>query len=144
MLIKSHKAHIIFPSHSDALKALPKLHGHTYKGSILSCVLKKRLEKLSAKGEGKAPSHAGRLIIRNLSWDVSRNTLFILGKSLKKNTTDHSPRSPQSFPPVWSYSLHRSPYASLQTSSVIRSYQTPAPSACPWLRICLVPSPTRS
>lgn len=73
------KAQIIFPTHGDALKALPKLHGHTYKGCILSCVLKKRLEKLSAKGEGKAPSHAGRLIIRNLSWDVSRGTLSFSG-----------------------------------------------------------------
>ncbi|WVF70433.1 hypothetical protein IAT40_005223 [Kwoniella sp. CBS 6097] len=64
-------ANIVFPSHGDALKALPKLHGHTYKGVILSCVLKKRLEKLSAKGEGKSPSHAGRLIIRNLAWDTT-------------------------------------------------------------------------
>jgi hypothetical protein len=53
------------------VKAAPKLHGHTYKGALLSCVLKKRLEKLSAKGDGKAPSHAGRLIVRNLPWDVS-------------------------------------------------------------------------
>lgn len=64
-------AHLLFPSHSDAVKAAPKLHGHTYKGALLSCVLKKRLEKLSAKGDGKAPSHAGRLIVRNLPWDVS-------------------------------------------------------------------------
>ncbi|WVQ97481.1 hypothetical protein IAU59_004595 [Kwoniella sp. CBS 9459] len=64
-------ANVVFPSHGDALKALPKLHGHTYKGAILSCVLKKRLEKLSAKGEGKSPSHAGRLIIRNLTWDTT-------------------------------------------------------------------------
>ncbi|KAK8846604.1 hypothetical protein IAR55_005690 [Kwoniella newhampshirensis] len=64
-------ANIIFPSHGDALKALPKLHGHTYKGALLSCVLKKRLEKLSAKGQGKNPSHAGRLIVRNLSWDTT-------------------------------------------------------------------------
>ncbi|WWD21915.1 hypothetical protein CI109_106403 [Kwoniella shandongensis] len=64
-------ANIIFPSHGDAQKALPKLHGHTYKGALLSCVLKKRLEKLSAKGQGKNPSHAGRLIVRNLSWDTT-------------------------------------------------------------------------
>ena len=57
-------AYLVFPSHGDALKAIPKLHGHTYKGSLLSCVLKKRLEKLSSK------SHAGRLIVRNLAWDV--------------------------------------------------------------------------
>ncbi|WWC67499.1 uncharacterized protein I206_101407 [Kwoniella pini CBS 10737] len=64
-------ANIIFPSHGQALKALPKLHGHTYKGALLSCVLKKRLEKLSARGEGKNQSHAGRLIIRNLAWDTT-------------------------------------------------------------------------
>ncbi|RXK42197.1 hypothetical protein M231_00555 [Tremella mesenterica] len=62
-------AHLVFPSHADALKAIPKLHGHTYKGSILSCVLKKRLEKL-----GKT-SHAGRLIVRNLSWDTTEQDL---------------------------------------------------------------------
>ena len=65
-------AYLVFPSHAEAFKALPKLHGHTYKGSLLSCVLKKRLEKLTtATADGKAPSHAGRLIVRNLSWDVS-------------------------------------------------------------------------
>ncbi|WWD08119.1 hypothetical protein V865_006230 [Kwoniella europaea PYCC6329] len=68
---KEDTANIIFPSHGEALKALPKLHGHTYKGSLLSCVLKKRLEKLSARGEGKSQSHAGRLIIRNLAWDTT-------------------------------------------------------------------------
>jgi nucleolar protein 4 len=68
-------AHIIFPSHNEALQSLGKLHGHTYKGLVMSCVLKKRLEKLTAGGEGKSPSHAGRLIIRNLSWDVSVSDL---------------------------------------------------------------------
>ncbi|KAL1408493.1 RNA recognition motif-containing protein [Vanrija albida] len=68
-------ANIIFPSHGDALKALPKLHGHTYKGAILSCVLKKRLDKLSTKGEGRAASHAGRLIVRNLAWDTTEADL---------------------------------------------------------------------
>ncbi|WVQ83912.1 hypothetical protein IAT38_006056 [Cryptococcus sp. DSM 104549] len=67
-------AAIIFPTHGEALKALPKLHGHTYKGAMLSCVLKKRLEKMSSKGEGKV-SHAGRLIIRNLSWDTTVHDL---------------------------------------------------------------------
>nr|XP_019047635.1 nucleolar protein 4 [Kwoniella bestiolae CBS 10118]OCF26565.1 nucleolar protein 4 [Kwoniella bestiolae CBS 10118] len=68
-------ANIVFVSHGEALKALPKLHGHTYKGSLLSCVLKKRLEKLSARGEGKSQSHAGRLIIRNLAWDTTIHDL---------------------------------------------------------------------
>lgn len=68
-------AHIVFPTHGDALNGLPKLHGHTYKGAIMSAVLKKRLEKLSAKGEGRAPSHAGRLIVRNLAWDTTEADL---------------------------------------------------------------------
>ncbi|WVO24909.1 uncharacterized protein IAS62_006289 [Cryptococcus decagattii] len=92
-------AQIIFPTHGDALKALPKLHGHTYKGCILSCVLKKRLEKLSAKGEGKAPSHAGRLIIRNLSWDT---TVQDLRKAFLPYGPIHSidlPTLPSKLPP---------------------------------------------
>ena len=62
-------AHLIFPSHGDALKGLPKLQGHTYKGAVISAVLKKRMDKMDASG--KAASHAGRLIVRNLPWDVS-------------------------------------------------------------------------
>lgn len=52
------------------MRAIPKLHGHTYKGAIMTAVLKKRLETLTS-GSSKAPSHAGRLIIRNLAWNVS-------------------------------------------------------------------------
>jgi nucleolar protein 4 len=59
-------AHLIFPTHNDAQQSISKLHGHTYKGAVISAVLKKRLEKLST-----AASHAGRLIVRNLAWDVS-------------------------------------------------------------------------
>lgn len=61
-------AHLVFPTHNEAFQAIAKLHGHTYKGAVISCVLKKRLEKLG--GAGGAASHAGRLIVRNLSWDV--------------------------------------------------------------------------
>lgn len=68
-------AHIVFPTHTDAVKGIPKLHGHTYKGSLLSAVLKKRLAILSSKGEGKAPSHAGRLIVRNLAWETTEADL---------------------------------------------------------------------
>lgn len=74
-------AHLVFSSHGEALKSLPKLHGHTYKGAILSCVLKKRLDKLvTTGGEGKTPSHAGRLIVRNLAWDVSLSLLDLLNQ----------------------------------------------------------------
>lgn len=68
-------ANIIFPTHGDAIKGIPKLHGHTYKGALLSCVLKKRLDKLSSRGEGRAQSHAGRLIVRNLAWETTEADL---------------------------------------------------------------------
>lgn len=62
-------AHLVFPTAGDAFRGLLKLHGHTYKGAVLSAVLKKRADRIGASGKG--PSHAGRLIIRNLPWDVS-------------------------------------------------------------------------
>ncbi|BEJ17234.1 hypothetical protein CspHIS471_0606350 [Cutaneotrichosporon sp. HIS471] len=68
-------AHLVFPTHGEAVKCIPKLHGHTYKGALLSAVLKKRLAVLSSKGEGKAPSHAGRLIVRNLAWETTEADL---------------------------------------------------------------------
>lgn len=76
------KAHLVLGSHNDAVKAAPKLHGHTYKGNLLSCVLKKRLERLGAGSSGgaggatdKGASHAGRLIVRNLPWDTTEADL---------------------------------------------------------------------
>lgn len=68
-------AHLVFPTHGEAVKGIPKLHGHTYKGALLSAVLKKRLSVLSSKGEGRAPSHAGRLIVRNLAWETTEADL---------------------------------------------------------------------
>jgi nucleolar protein 4 len=65
-------AHLVFPSHGEAVKGIGKLHGHTYKEKIVSAVLKKRAEKLGmGQGAGKGISHAGRLIVRNLAWNVS-------------------------------------------------------------------------
>lgn len=61
-------AHLVFPTHGEAVKGIPKLNGHTYKESILSAVLKKRMERTGATGKGI--SHAGRLIVRNLAWNV--------------------------------------------------------------------------
>lgn len=63
-------AHVVFESHEKAMKAAEKLHSHVYKGALLSCVLKKRLEQAAGKADGKG-SRAGRLIIRNLAWNVS-------------------------------------------------------------------------
>jgi nucleolar protein 4 len=65
-------AHLVFPSHGEAIKGIGKLHGHTYKEKIVSAVLKKRVEKLGiGQAAGKGVSHAGRLIVRNLAWNVS-------------------------------------------------------------------------
>lgn len=64
-------AHVLFESHDKATKAADKLHSHIYKGALLSCVLKKRLEQAAGKADGKGGSRAGRLIIRNLAWNVS-------------------------------------------------------------------------
>lgn len=68
-------AYVVFPTHGDAIQGIPKLHGHTYKGALMSCVLKKRLDKLSTRGEGRAQSHAGRLIVRNLAWETTEADL---------------------------------------------------------------------
>lgn len=52
---------------------MSKFHAHTYKDHLLSCVLKKRADKLEAAGkDGSAVSKGSRLIVRNLPWDVSR------------------------------------------------------------------------
>lgn len=69
-------AHLVFPSHGEAVKGIGKLHGHTYKEKIVSAVLKKRVEKLGmGQAAGKGVSHAGRLIVRNLAWHVSFSQL---------------------------------------------------------------------
>ena len=69
-------AHAIFKTPALASAALAKLHSHLYKGTILSVVLKKRSDSL-IKGDpahpasdAPKPSRGGRLIIRNLPWNV--------------------------------------------------------------------------
>ncbi|ORX36146.1 hypothetical protein BD324DRAFT_630367 [Kockovaella imperatae] len=64
-------AYVLMPTLGEALKAVPKLHGHTYKGAVLSCVLKRKLDKAGTTKDGKGASHAGRLIVRNLAWDTT-------------------------------------------------------------------------
>ncbi|KAJ9091072.1 hypothetical protein QFC20_007747 [Naganishia adeliensis] len=71
-------AHVLFESHDKATKAADKLHSHIYKGALLSCVLKKRLEQAAGKADGKGGSRAGRLIIRNLAWNVTEQDLRTL------------------------------------------------------------------
>ncbi|KAF7760443.1 hypothetical protein Agabi119p4_11119 [Agaricus bisporus var. burnettii] len=81
-------AHALFSTPSAANNAVTKLHAHVFKGSLLSVALKKRLENLSkAANPAKskltdtkttttlAPSHASRLIVRNLPFDITEQDL---------------------------------------------------------------------
>ncbi|KZO97711.1 hypothetical protein CALVIDRAFT_512877 [Calocera viscosa TUFC12733] len=84
-------AHVIYDTPSHALAAVSALHAHTFKGSLLSVVLKKRLDaslRLPATatsgtdgvegtaGGGKAaPNRAGRLIVRNLPFHITPQEL---------------------------------------------------------------------
>lgn len=87
-------AHLIFPSHGEAIKGIGKLHGHTYKEKIVSAVLKKRVEKLGmGQAAGKGVSHAGRLIVRNLAWNVSYKQTEIVDSKLTIQTTEQDLRA---------------------------------------------------
>ncbi|KDR79246.1 hypothetical protein GALMADRAFT_243166 [Galerina marginata CBS 339.88] len=88
-------AHVLFNTSTSAYDAVNKLHAHVYKGCLLSVTLKKRLDTLSkpltnpkhAKGtsdpatadpKGKAvaaPSHASRLIVRNIPFNATEQDL---------------------------------------------------------------------
>lgn len=82
------QAHVFFSTPSAANNAVNKLHAHVFKGSLLSVALKKRLENLSkAANPAKSkptdnkstthlvPSHASRLIVRNLPFDIMEQDL---------------------------------------------------------------------
>jgi len=74
--LKLRTAHAIFSTPALALDAVNKLHAHVFKGSLLSVTLKKRIEALSSqKAPTKAPSHANRLIIRNLPFTTTEQDL---------------------------------------------------------------------
>lgn len=62
------KAEVLFSTAAAAQDAISKLHAHIFKGSLMTLVLKKRLDILAKSG--KALSKASRLIIRNLPWNV--------------------------------------------------------------------------
>ncbi|PFH48806.1 hypothetical protein AMATHDRAFT_5445 [Amanita thiersii Skay4041] len=84
-------AHAIFSTPSTAQDAVNKLHAHVFKGSLLSVSLKKRLDTLaprkptnvttSAKNKTPqpsvhtTPSHANRLIVRNLPFNATEQDL---------------------------------------------------------------------
>ena len=78
-------AQILFLTPAQAASAVSKLHAHVYKGSHLSVTLKKRLDNLSKppnaleKGgksfNAPAPSHASRLIVRNIPFNATEQDL---------------------------------------------------------------------
>lgn len=98
-------AHVLFTTPAYASDTVTKLHAHVYKGALLSVTLKKRLDTLSkpttipktsksknlennaesaaiptADAKGKAPvvvapSHASRLIVRNLPFNATEQDL---------------------------------------------------------------------
>lgn len=83
-------AHVLFTTSSLACDAVDKLHAHVYKGCLLSVTLKKRLDTLSnpvrivkpskddhdPKGKSiAAPSHASRLIVRNIPFNATEQDL---------------------------------------------------------------------
>jgi nucleolar protein 4 len=73
-LIIFHIAHAIFTTPAHAMKATEKLHAHTFKSSVLSVILKKRLDNLFKsklqETATKTPSRSSRVIVRNLPWNV--------------------------------------------------------------------------
>ncbi|KAJ7043307.1 hypothetical protein C8F04DRAFT_1029446 [Mycena alexandri] len=76
-------AHVLFRAPIDAQTAVGKLHAHVFKGSLLSVTLKKRLDTLAkpVAKPGKAakaaatPSHASRLIVRNIPFNATEQDL---------------------------------------------------------------------
>ena len=87
-------AHVLFTTPSSAFDAVNKLHAHVYKGSLISVTLKKRIDTLAkpitpleknstnpttAEVKGKisviTPSHASRLIIRNMPFNATEQDL---------------------------------------------------------------------
>jgi len=70
----------VFSTPAQAADAIHKLHAHVYKGSLLSVALKKRMDNLAKPTilrEGQkipatpAPSHASRLIVRNIPFNAT-------------------------------------------------------------------------
>jgi len=67
-------AHLIFNDATSAAIAQKKLHGHIYKGHFLTTALKSRLDATTRLGH----AFGGRLIIRNLQFDITEQDLRYL------------------------------------------------------------------
>uniref|UniRef100_A0A0W0FWT2 RRM domain-containing protein n=1 Tax=Moniliophthora roreri TaxID=221103 RepID=A0A0W0FWT2_MONRR len=75
--------HVIFDTPAHANDAVIKLHARVFKGSLLSAALKKRLDSLQKSSVGRkrgkqdktAPSHASRLIVRNIPFNTTEQDL---------------------------------------------------------------------
>ncbi|KAG7090897.1 hypothetical protein E1B28_009976 [Marasmius oreades] len=75
-------AHVLFDTAANAHDAVNKLHAHVFKGSLLSATLKKRLDTLQKPKDIKpgmrdkgGPSHASRLIVRNIPFNTTEQDL---------------------------------------------------------------------
>jgi nucleolar protein 4 len=70
-------AHVLFSSPATAQDAVNKLHAHVFKGALLSVTLKKRLDGAAKLPHTSIPmpSHANRLIVRNLPFDITEQDL---------------------------------------------------------------------
>ncbi|KAK2467569.1 hypothetical protein APHAL10511_000424 [Amanita phalloides] len=78
--VKQNRTHALFSTPALALDAVNKLHAHVFKGSLLSVTLKKRLDILVSHKAPSAnlrttPSHAHRLIIRNIPFSATAQDL---------------------------------------------------------------------
>ncbi|GLB42149.1 putative RNA recognition motif containing protein [Lyophyllum shimeji] len=84
----SSTAHVLFNTPGAASEAVTKLHAHVFKGCLLSVTLKKRLDTLykpvpttklttttTTTTATAAPSHASRLIVRNLPFTATEQDL---------------------------------------------------------------------
>ncbi|KAF9268810.1 RNA-binding domain-containing protein [Marasmius fiardii PR-910] len=75
-------ARVLFNTAANAHDAVNKLHAHVFKGSLLSVALKKRIENLQkpkavkpGKHDKNGPSHASRLIVRNIPFNTTEQDL---------------------------------------------------------------------
>ncbi|WAQ84392.1 hypothetical protein PtA15_4A845 [Puccinia triticina] len=67
-------AHLVFNDATSAAIAQKKLHGHIFKGHFLTSALKSRLDATTRLGH----AFGGRLIIRNLQFDITEQDLRYL------------------------------------------------------------------